>query len=84
MFLALCGKMMLGFINGSIPVSVDDFDPSFRVWNRCNMLVHSWLFNYVSESIAQSIVFMENSIDVCNDLKERLSNGDLVRISELQ
>jgi hypothetical protein len=29
-------------------------------------------------------VFMENVIDVWNDLKERLSQGDLVRASELQ
>lgn len=48
------------------------------------MLVHSWLLNSVSESIGQSIVFMENAIDVWNDLKERFSQGDLVRIAELQ
>jgi hypothetical protein len=39
--------------------------------------------NSVSESIGQSIVFFENAVDVWNDLKERFSQGDLVRISEL-
>lgn len=61
---ALGGKMNLEFVDGSIPVPDDDFDPSFRAWNRCNMLVHSWLLNSVFESIAQSIVFMENTLDV--------------------
>lgn len=40
--------------------------------------------NSVSKSIAQSIVFMENIVDVWNDMKERFSQGGLIRISELQ
>ncbi|MCI39003.1 retrovirus-related pol polyprotein from transposon TNT 1-94, partial [Trifolium medium] len=63
---------------------IDAFDPSFRAWNRCNMLIHSWIMNSVDPSIAQSIVFMENASDVWIDLKERFSQGDLVRVSELQ
>jgi hypothetical protein len=47
------------------------------------MLVHSWIVNYLSPSIAQSIVFMKNACDVLNDLKERFAQGDLVRIYEL-
>ncbi|MCI35227.1 retrovirus-related Pol polyprotein from transposon TNT 1-94, partial [Trifolium medium] len=76
---ALGGKMKFEFVDGSIAVPTDPFDPTFRAWNRCNMLVHSWLMNSVSESIAQSIVFLENAIDVWSDLKERFSQGDLVR-----
>ncbi|KAK2434915.1 hypothetical protein QL285_020018 [Trifolium repens] len=81
---ALGGKLKLEFIDGTIPVCVDPFDPSYRAWNRCNMLVHSWILNSVSDSIAQSLAFMENAIDVWLDLKERFSQGDLVRIAELQ
>ena len=81
---ALGGKMKIEFIDGSLPAPVDSFDPSLRAWNRCNMLVHSWIMNSVSDSISQSIVFMENALDVWNDLKERFSQGDLIRISELQ
>jgi hypothetical protein len=81
---ALGGKLKLEFVDGTIPVVLDQFDPSFRSWNRCNMLVHSWILNSVSDSIAQSLVFMENAVDVWNDLKERFSQGDLVRIAELQ
>jgi hypothetical protein len=81
---ALGGKMKFDFVDGSIPVPIDPFDPTVRAWNRCNMLVHSWILNSVFESIENSIVFMENAIDVWNDLKERFSQGDLVRIAELQ
>jgi len=47
------------------------------------MLVYSWIVNSVSPSIAQSIVFMENTCDVWVDLKERFAQDDSVRISEL-
>jgi hypothetical protein len=40
--------------------------------------------NSVEDSIAQSIVYLENAVDVWNELKERFSHGDFIRISELQ
>ncbi|GAU31202.1 hypothetical protein TSUD_210590 [Trifolium subterraneum] len=81
---ALHGKLKIEFIDGSIAVPTDPFDPSFRAWNRCNSLVHSWILNSVSDSIAQSLVFLENAIDVWTDLRERFAQADLVRIAELQ
>lgn len=75
---ALGGKMKLEFVSGTILVPADDFDLSYRAWNMCNMLIDSWLVNYVSESIAQLIVFLENVVDALNGLKERFSQGDLV------
>lgn len=81
---ALGAKNKFDFVDGTIPVPIDDFDPSLKAWTRCNMLIHSWLMNSVSESIGQSIVFLENAIDVWNDLKEQFSQGDLIRVSELQ
>ena len=80
---ALGAKNKFEFIDGSIPIP-GSFDPSYKTWSRCNMIVHSWIVNSVSESIDQSIVFLENVVDVWNDLKERFSQGDLIRISELQ
>jgi len=48
------------------------------------MLIHSWIMNSVEDSIAQCIIFLENAIVVWNVLKERFSQGDYIRISELQ
>ncbi|MCI31365.1 hypothetical protein A2U01_0052577, partial [Trifolium medium] len=44
---ALGAKLKFEFLDGSIPVSVDAFDPSYRAWNRYNMLIHSWIMNSV-------------------------------------
>ncbi|XP_057444109.1 uncharacterized protein LOC130736285 [Lotus japonicus] len=66
-------------------VSVLDADhPLFYAWDRCNNLVHTWIMNIVTSSIAQNLVYIENVIDVWNELKERFSQVDLIRISELQ
>ncbi|CAJ2656892.1 unnamed protein product [Trifolium pratense] len=80
---ALGGKNKFEFVDGSIPIPTD-FDPNFKAWNHCNMLIHSWILNSVDESIASSLVFLENAIDVWNELKERFNQGDYVRISELR
>lgn len=48
------------------------------------MLIYSWIMNSILESIAQSIVFLENSIDVWKKLKEIFSPKDLIRISSLR
>lgn len=60
---ALGGKMKLEFVDGTISVPVDDFDPYYHAWNKFNMLIHSWLINFVSEFVTQSIVFLENVVD---------------------
>ncbi|MCI38479.1 retrovirus-related Pol polyprotein from transposon TNT 1-94, partial [Trifolium medium] len=61
---ALGAKMKLNFVDGTLPIPEDDFDPAFRAWHHCNQLVSSWILNSVSPSIAQSVVFMENAIDI--------------------
>lgn len=64
---ALGAKNKLSIIDGSMEI------PYFDDLNqRCNHLVHSWLINYVSDSITQTIIFHENSIDVWMILKKYL------------
>lgn len=80
---ALGSKNKFRFVDGSIdPPSI--MDPTYTAWERCNLLIHLWIMNSVSETIAPSIVFIENAIDVWRDLKDRFSQGDLICISELQ
>ncbi|KAI5387411.1 hypothetical protein KIW84_073518 [Lathyrus oleraceus] len=40
------------------------YDLNRIAWEQCNCLVHSWIINYITTPIAQTIVFLENSIDV--------------------
>lgn len=82
-FYALGDKMKFEFVDGTILVVTDYFGYSFCVWNRCNTLLHSWIMNFVSESIIRSIVFIENTSDVWPYIKEVIAQGDSIRISEL-
>ena len=81
--MALLSKNKLKFVDGSIQVPSKN-DPSFEVWERCNTMVSSWIYRAVSSSIAQSITWLDNAIDIWNDLKERFSQGDAYRIADLQ
>lgn len=79
MLRALISKNKWKFLDGSIPVP-DRFDPSFDAWEKCNNLIHSWLVNF----IAQSLIHIDLVSIVWKNLRERFSQGDLVRIAELQ
>jgi hypothetical protein len=80
---ALGAKNKLSFINGTLPVPDDD-DLNRNAWERCNHLVQSWLIASVSDSIAQTVVFHDTSFEVWQDLKERFSKVDRIRIAHLR
>jgi len=58
-------------------------DPTYSAWIKCNNMVVLWLVHLVSLPIRQSVIWMDVSIDVWNDLKTIYSQGDLSRISYL-
>ena len=62
----------------------DTDDLNNNAWERCNHLVHSLLINSVSDLISQTIVFHDNAFDVWEDLKERFSKVDRIRIAQLR
>lgn len=80
---ALGSKNKFHFVDGTIPVPSFN-DLNYHAWERCNNLIHSWITNSVSSQIAQSIVFIENVSDVWNELKERFSKADRIRVSKLR
>ncbi|XP_068503760.1 uncharacterized protein [Phaseolus vulgaris] len=51
---------------------------------RANMLVVSWMLKVVSPPIVQSIICMNNSFDIWNDIRERFSQRDMIHISDHQ
>lgn len=80
---ALGLKNKFRFVDGSIPIP-DESDLNFSAWEKCNNLVHSWLVNSMSPELAESVVFIENAIDVWNELKDQFMRGDRIRVSRLQ
>jgi len=81
--MALISKNKMAFLLGTIPIPKVE-EPLYSAWERCNTLVMSWLLNSVTPSITQSAIFFECAIDIWNDLCECFSQGDLLRIAELQ
>ena len=83
MRMALLCKNKLKFIDGSI-IMPSNTDPLFAYWERCNTMVLSWLIRSVSNSIAQSVIWLDSAEEVWRDLEERFAQGDSFRISDLQ
>jgi len=81
--MSLISKNKIGFIDGTIEAP-NSTNSLFPTWQRANMLVVSWILKVVSQCIAQSIICMDNAFDIWNDLKERFSQGDMMRISDIQ
>nr|KYP44652.1 hypothetical protein KK1_033863 [Cajanus cajan] len=80
---SLISKNKFKFVNGSLPAT-STFDPSFDAWERCNNLVLSWILNSVDPILSQSIEYVEVATTAWKLLKDRFSQGDRVRIFELQ
>nr|KYP43747.1 hypothetical protein KK1_034783 [Cajanus cajan] len=83
MLTALSAKNKFEFIDSSIQRLVST-DSQYTVWKRCNNMVVSWLVHSVSPLIRQSILWMDNAQEIWKDLESRYSQGDLLRISNLQ
>jgi len=80
---ALGAKNKLAFIDGTIPIH-DLLDLNRGAWERCNHLIHSWILSYVSESIAQTIVFHDSAISVWDNLKEWFAKVHCICIASLR
>ncbi|XP_050231811.1 uncharacterized protein LOC126680689 [Mercurialis annua] len=83
MRMCLLSKNKLKFVDGSIPIPSKD-DAIFSIWERCNTMVLSWIQRSLSPSIAQSIMWIDSALEVWKDLFDRFSQGNALRISDLQ
>jgi len=63
-------------VQGTIPRSVDDPFKGEQ-WDACNNLVIAWIMNSVSESIAESMLYIESTSVIWKHLELRfaVSNG---------
>lgn len=71
------------FVDGTMPIPARDH-PNFEAWERCNVMVSSWLLKSVSASIAQSVLYIDLASEILEDLSKRFSQADPHRISDLQ
>ncbi|KAL5562234.1 hypothetical protein UlMin_031981 [Ulmus minor] len=67
--MALIAKNKLSFVDGTFfEISLDDVLYAF--WYRCNSMVMSWLLHVLSNEIVDSIMYINNAVDVWNDLHD--------------
>eukprot|EP00257_Ricinus_communis_P028328 XP_025015742.1 uncharacterized protein LOC112536991 [Ricinus communis] len=83
MKMSLISKNKFQFIDGSIKVPKDD-DPFYSAWTKYNNLVLSWLQRALNVEIGQSVMWLDYAYDLWADLHDCFSQGDLIRISDLQ
>jgi len=69
MEIALSTKRKLPFMLGTLARPVDDPVKGDQ-WDACNNLVISWIMNSVSDSIAESILYIESASLIWNHLEK--------------
>ncbi|XP_061341652.1 uncharacterized protein LOC133287968 [Gastrolobium bilobum] len=83
MLIALTAKNKFVFVDGSVPRPADA-ELLFPSWNRCNLMVISWLLNSVTKAIVDSLIYFSNVSDVWNDLRTRFQQANGPRIFQLK
>ncbi|KAK9988173.1 hypothetical protein SO802_028412 [Lithocarpus litseifolius] len=84
MRMALDAKSKLGFVNGSITASIVVTPLEKLAWSKNNSMISSWILNSVSPHITASVIYRDTALEVWNALRNRFSQANGPRISQLQ
>ncbi|KAF1891228.1 hypothetical protein Lal_00001370 [Lupinus albus] len=83
MKMSLISKQKLGFVD-DIKQAPLKTGAIYKVWKRANIIEISWITRSVTPSIAQSILWIDKAHEIWDELNERISQGNLFRIVDLQ
>ena len=84
MRMALDAKSKLGFVDGSITASMAIKPLEKIAWSKNNSMISSWILNSVSPHITASVIYRNTALEVWNTLRNRFSQANGPRISQLQ
>ncbi|XP_019239994.1 PREDICTED: uncharacterized protein LOC109219988 [Nicotiana attenuata] len=80
---ALSVKNKLGFINGEC--KRPDLDSSkFRLWERCDDMVTSWILNSLTKEIADSVEYVADAFDLWRELEDRYDQTNGTNLYQIQ
>ena len=83
MNMALVIKNKICFVDGYIiQPSINDL--VYGLWSRCNSMVMSWILHSISKDLAESIMYLDSSIDMWNDLFDRFHQGNNPRVFQIK
>lgn len=80
---ALSVKNKTGFINGKIMKPAPNA-PSFAQWERCDDMVTSWLLNFLSKDLADSLQYLNNAKELWDELENRYDQTNGAKLYQLQ
>lgn len=81
--LSLSAKNKLGFVDGSVH-KPDVTSGDYKVWERCNDLVCSWLLCNIDDSISQSVLFFKTAREIWLDLEDRFGYASMTQIFSIE
>ncbi|XP_019236838.1 PREDICTED: uncharacterized protein LOC109217062 [Nicotiana attenuata] len=80
---ALSVKNKLGFINGEC--KRPDLDsPNFRLWERCDDMVTSWILNSLTKEIADSVEYVVDALELWRELEDRYDQTNGTKLYQIQ
>ncbi|XP_075112184.1 uncharacterized protein LOC142182122 [Nicotiana tabacum] len=81
--IALSAKNKVGFIDGTC-LAPSSETPDFKLWNRCNDMVISWLLNSLSREIGESVIYSKTAKHLWDDLEDRFGQSNGAKMYHLQ
>ncbi|XP_070012076.1 uncharacterized protein [Nicotiana sylvestris] len=80
---ALSVKNKLGFIIGDTEKPLVT-SPLFRQWEMCDDMVTSWILNSLSRDIANSVEYVNNSVELWKELHDRYDQTNGAKLYQIQ
>lgn len=84
MTIALSAKNKIEFADGSISKPEGTDLNLLNSWTRNNNIVVSWILNSISKEIAANVIYFDTAHEIWNDLKERFSQTNSLKIFQLK
>lgn len=81
--MALNAKNKQGFVDESLQQPFVE-EANASIWLRVNSMVTSWLLNAMTKEIADSILYLNSTEVVWNDLYDRFYQSNAPRIFQLK
>ncbi|XP_049365682.1 uncharacterized protein LOC125830537 [Solanum verrucosum] len=76
-------KSKTGFITEKV-VKPTSTDPSFSQWERCDDMVTLWILNSLSPDLRDSLQYVNNAMELWNELEERYDQTNGCKLYQLQ
>ncbi|XP_070011373.1 uncharacterized protein [Nicotiana sylvestris] len=81
--IALSTKNKLGFVDGTCEEPKPD-SADYPLWSRTNDMVTSWLLNYLSKDIGDSVIYSKAARNLWNILEHRFGQSNGAKLYQLQ